>query len=640
MNNQQNEQYKNTINKSSLDIILQNSPVPLLLVNEQLKIIYANQRAEKLYGYNFGTLDLNYTDLLFGEHNNHSIEFIFSIEEHKKKDESLIHVGVKYNYYQIDDSLYYILQIDDISEVKKHQNKIKDLIEETHLLSATILKSQTELLNKESRLNSLIQSQNNFLIRIDLEGKYTFANYSFIRNFGISEEEHLKKELFEVVHPDDLKICVEAIDFCVSKPGKLKTVTLRILLSEEKTVHIEWEFYGIVGPKDTITEIQAVGRDITLNLKTQEKLQKTLALFTSVFNESSDALFIVNSESSKILDCNDRSISLFEFKSKEEIIGKSSDDFEVSFRNQFKSHKYVENEEISKETLLKTKNNEHFWGNIIAKRIPYFNEKITLIKITDITEKKKKEEEINALLNETLIYNQRLETNNKELNKLNTEMDNFVYRVSHDLRAPIASTMGLVELAKGENNPDKIKDYLELQYHSLAKLDAFIQDIMDYSRNNRQEIDLENINLRELINQQISQFYFGPVMNQLQVNNKIKKELIIKSDNRRLAVILGNIISNAIRYSNTYKTDAYVNIDAKIENNQVLIFIADNGIGISEEYQEEIFKMFFRVGDVGKNGSGLGLYIVKETLEKLNGTIEVNSVSGKGSTFTVKLPIN
>ncbi|UZR98630.1 ATP-binding protein [Chondrinema litorale] len=638
MNNHHNEQYK--IIKTNLDAIIQESPVPLILLDKKLNILYANQNASELYGYKMGMAGLSFYNLLSKKPKKEDPEFLFSLDEHKHLDENLIYVGVKYTEYQYENEQCYILQINDISEVKKHQHKIKDLIEQTHLLSATILKSQTELLNKESRLNSLLQSQNNFLIRIDPDGKYTFANYSFLSKFRFRESELLQKELFQIIYNEDRNICKEAINFCLNNPGKIKTVNLRIFLSQEHIAVIEWEFYGILGAGNKITEIQAVGRDITLNLNTQEKLQKTLALFTSVFNESSDALFIVDSENSTILDCNDRSVTLFDFESKEEIIGKSSNDFEVNLRSQLKSLKSTKDEEISKELLLKSNKNEHFWGLVVSKNIPYLNEKITLLKITDITDKKRKEEEISALLSKTLIYNQQLETNNNELNKLNTEMDNFVYRVSHDLRAPIASTMGLVDLAKEETNLQKIQQYLDLQNQSLGKLDAFIQDIMDYSRNNRQEVEKENINLKDLMTQQISQFYFGNVKEEISINNNISEDFNIISDHRRLSVIFGNVLSNAIRYSNTRKTDSYINIGAELTDEFIFVIVEDNGIGIAEEYLDEIFKMFFRVGDVGKNGSGLGLYIVKETLEKLKGSIDVTSTSGKGSTFTIKLPIN
>ncbi|MEM1137501.1 MAG: HAMP domain-containing sensor histidine kinase, partial [Bacteroidota bacterium] len=263
-----------------------------------------------------------------------------------------------------------------------------------------------------------------------------------------------------------------------------------------------------------------------------------------------------------------------------------------------------------------------------------------LAKITDVTEKKQKEEKINKLLSETLVYNQKLEVNNEELNKLNTELDGFVYRVSHDLRAPIASTMGLVGLAKSENDINRVREYLDLQSQSLKKLDAFIQDILDYSRNNRQELQLESINLFELINEQIAQYQFDIQKNQIEITNSIDPQLIINSDARRLSVIFSNLISNAIRYSNNYIDDSYVKIVAEKIQDYLLISVADNGIGIPDEYKEEIFKMFFRVSDSGKNGSGLGLYIVKETTAKLKGTVEVISIAGKGSTFLIRLPNN
>ena len=109
------------------------------------------------------------------------------------------------------------------------------------------------------------------------------------------------------------------------------------------------------------------------------------------------------------------------------------------------------------------------------------------------------------------------------------------------------------------------------------------------------------------------------------------------TDKNRLNIILNNLISNAITYQDPSKNDPLVNIKVDMSDTETNIIVKDNGIGISKELQEKIFDMFFR-GSENSDGSGLGLYIVKESVEKLNGTINVRSVPGKGSEFRVLIP--
>jgi signal transduction histidine kinase len=109
------------------------------------------------------------------------------------------------------------------------------------------------------------------------------------------------------------------------------------------------------------------------------------------------------------------------------------------------------------------------------------------------------------------------------------------------------------------------------------------------------------------------------------------------TDRGRLKVVLKNLISNAINYSDPNKTESYIRISIEQENGFYSIQIADNGIGIPEDQLEHIFEMFYRANE-SSQGSGLGLYIVKETIEKLKGKVEVESSKGEGSTFKIKIP--
>jgi signal transduction histidine kinase len=234
-----------------------------------------------------------------------------------------------------------------------------------------------------------------------------------------------------------------------------------------------------------------------------------------------------------------------------------------------------------------------------------------------------------------------LEQNN-QLTKINKELDRFVYSASHDLRAPLKSILGLVRLAKvdcKEGNVELLQECLMMIEQSIFKLDTTIKEIINYSRNTRTEIYKENIQLKILMDEVFENLQY------IEGTEKIEKEIIIDetipliSDPDRLKIIFNNIISNAIKYHDKEKKRSFISVKIKVSKTKAIIEIKDNGIGIENEYISNIFNMFYR-GTEKSEGSGLGLYIVKETLEKLRGTIQVSSEIHKGTLFTVEIPNN
>jgi signal transduction histidine kinase len=233
---------------------------------------------------------------------------------------------------------------------------------------------------------------------------------------------------------------------------------------------------------------------------------------------------------------------------------------------------------------------------------------------------------------------QELSMNNQLLIKANRELDRFVYSASHDLRAPLSSLLGLIEISQRTEDLEEIKYCLSMMKARVGDLDSFIKDIIDYSRNTRQEVSPENFNLLKLTREVADGLKFGSGMEEIFIKYEIDPTLIITTDRSRLKVILNNLIGNALKYSSPEKKEQTISVAAVIEGNNLKISIDDNGIGIAIEHQPKIFEMFYRASEKSQ-GSGLGLYIVKETLDKLNGKIEVHSSLGHGSTFRLEIPL-
>ncbi len=231
-----------------------------------------------------------------------------------------------------------------------------------------------------------------------------------------------------------------------------------------------------------------------------------------------------------------------------------------------------------------------------------------------------------------------LSLNNQLLTKANQELDRFVYSASHDLRAPLTSVLGLIELSQRSTDPEEISHCLTLMKSRIADLDSFIREIIDYSRNARQEVRLENFNLYTLVEEVANGLKFGNGMENILIHYSIPQDLKITTDRSRLKVVLNNLIGNALKYSNPRHEEPMIFVNAMMNGHQLKIQVEDNGIGIGDEHLPKIFEMFYRASERSE-GSGLGLYIVKETLDKLKGKIQVKSTHGYGSVFSIDVPV-
>lgn len=267
--------------------------------------------------------------------------------------------------------------------------------------------------------------------------------------------------------------------------------------------------------------------------------------------------------------------------------------------------------------------------------------------LRDVTEQVKSQTtilETNNNLKKSIEYldktQHQLKNNIEELQKTNSELDKFVYSVSHDLRAPLCSMLGVIEIAMFDTAEQSTIEHLEMLKGSIKRLDGFISDILAYSRNSRMEVKQEHIDFKELLTDiTLNLKFMGSKTRPVDFKIDINDEVSVYSDKSRLSIIFNNLISNAIRYQNSQISNPFVSIKVDVSDTETGIIIHDNGIGISKELHQKIFDMFFRVSEESI-GSGLGLYLVKEAVTKLNGRIDVQSEPGNGSAFIINIPNN
>lgn len=217
----------------------------------------------------------------------------------------------------------------------------------------------------------------------------------------------------------------------------------------------------------------------------------------------------------------------------------------------------------------------------------------------------------------------------------NAELDTFFHRISHDLRGPISSLLGLSFLAKVDIKDPIALDYIDKQHQQVERLNHIISGLINLTKLSHGDLQKEKIDFHKMIDECIMSFNSLPNFDKVAFKKQIEDNIDFYSEWTLLNAIVQNLIENAIKYSRT--SSPYVNICVNSSPETVFIIVQDNGQGIPEHHQPRIFEMFFRATR-NSTGTGLGLYILKRSVDRLKGSIELTSEVGVGSTFTVKLP--
>ena len=226
---------------------------------------------------------------------------------------------------------------------------------------------------------------------------------------------------------------------------------------------------------------------------------------------------------------------------------------------------------------------------------------------------------------------------NEALKKTNFELDSLVYSVSHNLRAPLMSVLGLLNLARQERDRKTLRDLHGMMEQSIHRLDDTLHEILDFSRNARQEMKYARVDIRHMLSDHLSRMEFMPGYERLEITRHIEDAVPYYSDPYRISLVVGNLVSNAIKYHDPARDKCWLKITATVNRENLNLRFEDNGIGIAPEHMPAIFNMFYRATGK-KQGSGLGLFIVKEALEKLEGEVSVTSEPGRGTCFEVTIP--
>jgi len=232
-----------------------------------------------------------------------------------------------------------------------------------------------------------------------------------------------------------------------------------------------------------------------------------------------------------------------------------------------------------------------------------------------------------------------LQRQNIELLKINKELDSFVYNISHNLRSPLVSVIGLINVAQLDKNRslETVERYFDMIKKSTLRLDETLREILDFSENLRTDVKISEVDLVKLCQESADKLRNVKGADKVEKQYHILNDTPFFSDHYRLTVILFHLFANSIEYQDDQKENQYIRVNASISPTRATFSVWDNGVGIQTERLPQVFDMFVRSNE-SSDGAGLGLYVVKEVVEKLNGTITIDSVFGEWTRVDVTLP--
>ena len=485
-----------------------------------------------------------------------------------------------------------------------------------------------ELTISEKRYRDLFENSLEIIQSFDPEGKLIFCNRKWQETLQYSEEESKKMNLFDIISKEDQDHC-QMLFGRVMQGESIQNIEVTFIAKNGNPVALNGNVVPMM--KDgKMVSTHSFFRDVSIENRQRRQLDEQRKFYERVLENLPAEISILDAKM-RYLYSNPLSITGADrmnsigknLRERTLELGRTQEDAEK--RIHFFRQAAEQREVLTFEENLKAADDSE--KTILRRFFPVFAEDGRLdLMISVGTDVSELEE-----------GRRQLTQNNDELRKVNHELDRFVYSVSHDLRAPIASVKGLLSLInENEAGEDAKKTYLDMMATVMDRMDNVIFEILDYSRNSRMEVIAEPVDVEKLIQTSVETYrHFSSKPVHLKLQSSLHEPFY--SDGRRMQSVINNLISNAIKYSQKGSREIEIEVNLEEADGMLKLRISDNGEGIRTEYLSHIFDMFYRASNTS-SGSGLGLYICREVIKKLDGSISAESVEGEGSVFTVLIP--
>ncbi|HEY8402805.1 MAG TPA: PAS domain S-box protein [Cytophagaceae bacterium] len=474
--------------------------------------------------------------------------------------------------------------------------------------------SEKALKGSELKYKMLMEQASDGIYLSDENGNIIDANPKACEMFGYSRSELLQLNVKDLVYSDHSKETPVTIPDLKDR----KSIILERIFKKKDSTAIAVEVSAKLLEDG---RHQAIVRDITERKRLENIFKDNEKKFRALIENSSDLILILSEDLKvKFVSPSVHRILGYEVS---DVLDKRAfefiplDTFETVKEFFLRTLSKPGQNHVASEIKIKCKNGGFIYAEAVAVNL--LNDRVIngiIINCHDITKRKQTEQE---LLN------------------TNFELDSFVYKASHDLKAPLRSVMGLIKLAKVESKDPTQHMYLDMMNKSVISLDSFIKDLTQFSRNSRLEIEPKVINFDEIIQESLNNLKFMENADRISVKKTLNIKATFYSDLTRISTIVNNLISNAFKYHRFENNNSYINIVINTDFEKAVLIVEDNGMGIEPIHISRIFDMFYRASE-NSYGSGLGLYIVKSAIAKLNGDIRVESVVNEGTKFTIEIP--
>lgn len=489
----------------------------------------------------------------------------------------------------------------------------------------------------EQKYRTLVDSMSEGLLQVDNYDVINFANNKFCEMSGYSLNELVGKVGHLLLFDEDEHNIIEEKNLLRLK-GIIDTYEMKLHCKNN-----EYRWVQIGGSPITQSDGQVIGSigvftDITERKIIQKELQESEKKYRDLFEKSGDAILIIHN--GKFVDCNQATVKMLCYKDKKELLKTHPSELSPEFQSDGEPslekademmRVALEKGSFRFEWNHKKANGEIFPVEVLLTAISTDNENKILYTVwRDITERKKTELQLAKYA--------------EELKAINSIKDKFFSIISHDLRGPFQGFLGATEYLVSEIDTlskNEIKDLAGTLNLSLHKQLDLLNTLLDWSRLQTGDflIKSETFYLKNMIDDVIVPLELVTLQKRIEIINKVDSNVSISTDKNMLSLVIRNLISNAVKFT---KENGYVRVFASRNEEFVEISVEDNGVGIAEEDINKLFRMdlyFTTDGTSNESGSGLGLLLCKEIIDRYKGTIWVESELNKGSKFIFRIPV-
>ena len=485
----------------------------------------------------------------------------------------------------------------------------------------------------EQRLRSLLELQTCYVLRLDMQGNYIYANQKYLSTFGHlyrnknNSCEYLGVNSIDAIHPEDVSIAEAAMENLAKSPDRVYQADLRKPLENGEFAHTLWDFSFIFDSDGQPVEIQCVGIDYTERKKKEEELRRSEYKLNAILNSTQEGNILFRPDY-RIISYNKAAE-----KNTQMVFGKSLHEHDSMLDFVLPETKevfmYDTQQALNGEYVEREFNVKGHWFEF--NFFPVYDEKKELIGVAMnsvlINDRKRDEE---ALLKAK-----------EEAERASKAKSQFLANMSHELRTPLNGVIGFTEILSETSLTPVQQQYVKnanVSGHNLLKI---INDVLSLSKieAGMLELDFVRTDIIELIENSINVVEVAAARKDLELILSIDPELprFAVTDSLRLTQILTNLLSNAVKFTEKGKVELCVDYHSvRDDKGSILFSVRDTGVGITEEQRQKLFKAFLQADSSTTRrfgGTGLGLVISQMIAEKMDSHIEFESTSGKGSRF-------